>query len=230
MADTEQANCIIETENLSKIYEVSGSKVVAIDNIDLKVMSGEFVAIVGPSGSGKSTLLHLLGLLDYPTAGHYRLQGKETLDLTDSECSRIRGGSIGFVFQQFSLIAELTVLENVALPLTYSAEFDRGCFNERAISVLEQVGLGRRLEHKPASISGGEMQRVAIARSLVRQPAILLADEPTGNLDKKNGESVVEILMELNSLGTTQIIVTHNESVAKHCHRVLTMVDGMLHE
>ena len=230
MAASDLTGTVVEATNLSRVYDAIGSEVVAVDNLDLTITRGEFVAIMGPSGSGKSTLLHLLGLLDHPTSGTYRLLGKETSHLTDTECSHLRGTKIGFVFQQFSLIDELSILENVALPFTYNTTIDRACSMERAIRALEQVGLGNRLEHRPAAISGGEMQRAAIARALVIQPAILLADEPTGNLDKKNGESVVETLKRLNELGTTQIIVTHNDMVAKHCHRTLWMSDGRLHE
>ena len=199
----------------------------ALDHVNFSVAEGDFVAIMGPSGSGKSTMMNILGCLDRPTSGKYFLAGREVAGLSDDELAKIRNAKIGFVFQNFNLLPRMTALENVALPLVYAgvAEEER---MERARIALESVGLGDRLEHKPAELSGGQRQRVAIARALVNNPAIIMADEPTGNLDTKSSYEIMDIFKELNAKGKTLLLITHEPDIGQQSKRILVMRDGRL--
>ena len=214
---------MIQTDKLCKHYRRGSETVHALDRATLSIAAGEFVAIVGPSGSGKTTLMNLLGCLDTPTSGSYRLRGQETAGLKESGLVRLRQEHIGFVFQQFFLLPTLTVEENIELPLLFRDK--RG---KRTKELLETVGLSHRRTHLPRELSGGEMQRVAIARALINTPAILLADEPTGNLDSKNSLKVIELFRELNSGGLTTIIVTHNHDLAAGAGRIIAISDGQI--
>ncbi len=216
---------LIQTYDLRKTYQTGSTEVHAIRGVRLEVAHGEFVAIMGPSGSGKSTLLHLLGCLDRPSEGWYRLDGMTVESLHDAELSRLRNKRIGFVFQGFNLIHQHNVLENVELPLIYGG-MERRSRSESSLEILHQVGLREKLYHKPTELSGGEAQRVAIARALVIQPLLLLADEPTGNLDSRTGEEIMRLFVELNRAGTTILMVTHNRDVAAHASRTIEMKDG----
>ncbi len=221
---------IVRLENVVKIYHPGvGVEVPALRGVSFSFRRGEYAAIVGPSGSGKSTLLNILGCLDRPTSGTYQLDGRDVSRLDDDELSDIRGQRIGFVFQSFNLIATQTVLENLETPLFYQGVPPR---ERRALSlkVLERVGLQDRVEHHPHELSGGQQQRVAIARALVNNPAIILADEPTGNLDSKTGKLILGILDELNAEGRTIIIVSHDIDVARRCHRLVEIRDGLVHD
>lgn len=218
---------LVETGGLAKSYRLGSAEVPALCGVDLRVGEGEFVAVMGPSGSGKSTLLHLLGCLDRPTAGWYRLEGREVGALTDAELSALRNERIGFVFQAFNLIPQHDVLENVELPLVYRG-VEPATRRARALAVLGQVGLGGKLAHRPAELSGGEAQRAAIARALVNRPRLLLADEPTGNLDSRTGEEIMRLFAELHRAGTTLVVVTHNRDVAAYAGRVIEMRDGRI--
>ena len=217
---------VIEIEALARTFRLGSTEVRALRGVDLRVARGEFVALMGPSGSGKSTLMHLLGCLDTPTAGSYRLEGRDVSGLTHDERARIRNSRIGFVFQTFNLLPQLSALDNVALPLLYQGR-DPDVM-ARAISALEQVGLADRVAHRPAELSGGERQRVAIARALVSEPALLLADEPTGNLDSRTGEEILRLLEALHRSGRTLLLVTHDAGVAAHAERVIQMQDGQI--
>ncbi|MFV1959084.1 MAG: ABC transporter ATP-binding protein, partial [Planctomycetota bacterium] len=197
----------------------------ALDRVDLRVAAGEYVAVMGPSGSGKSTLLNVLGCLDRPTEGHYLLDGQDVARLEDDELSRMRCDHLGFVFQSYNLIAHLTVLENIEVPLEYAGVSGRAA-RERAQALAERMGLGSRLRHRPAQLSGGQQQRVAIARALANGPDLLLADEPTGNLDSTTGNEILDLLDTLNGEGATQIIVTHDPAIAGRAHRTVHMLDG----
>lgn len=214
---------IIQTDKLCKHYRRGSETVHALDRATLSIAGGDFVAIVGPSGSGKTTLMNLLGCLDTPTSGSYRLRGQETAGLKESGLVRLRQEHIGFVFQQFFLLPTLTVEENIELPLLFRDK--RG---KRTKELLETVGLSHRRTHLPGELSGGEMQRVAIARALINTPSILLADEPTGNLDSKNSLKVIELFRELNSGGLTTIIVTHNHDIAAVAGRTIAISDGRI--
>lgn len=218
---------IVEARNLRKSYTRGLARVDAIKGIDITVSSGEFVAIMGPSGSGKSTLLHILGCLERPDAGIYLLGGRDFSDISDRELSLIRAEKIGFVFQNFSLIPHLNVAENVGLPLMYSSQQDRAD-EESVLKVIEQVGLAHRVGHLPVELSGGEMQRVAIARALVMTPVLLLADEPTGNLDSKTGSEIMELFCRLHEGGVTILMVTHDIQVASRAERILNLKDGTI--
>jgi putative ABC transport system ATP-binding protein len=221
---------VIELINVSKIYKMGEVKVVALDTITLQIKPGEFVAIMGPSGSGKSTLLNILGCLDRPTQGQYWLDGEDVSQLSRKQLALIRNRKIGFVFQSYNLLAQSNALENVMLPILYSRNGWRSKNDrlERARAVLATVGLSDREKHKPSEMSGGQQQRVAIGRALVNDPAIILADEPTGNLDSRSGQEIMQILDELNAQGRTIVMVTHEAEVAAHAHRTLHMRDGRL--
>ena len=214
---------IIEAKDLVKLYKVGDSIVHALDGVSLEVEEGEMIAVMGPSGSGKSTLMNILGCLDRPNSGRYILEGEDVSKLPDDKLAEIRNRRIGFVFQLFSLIPRTTALENVELPLLYGGR--RSAVKE-AKEALELVGLADRMHHEPNQLSGGQRQKVAIARALVTKPSILLADEPTGNLDSKSSAEVLEIFEELNRRGLTIIIVTHDPSVASRCKRIVRLRDG----
>ena len=218
---------MIRTENLTKLYTMNGKTVTALDHVTLRVQKGEYAAIVGPSGSGKSTLMHLLGCLDTPTSGSYRLHGRDVSTLGKDELAQVRGQEIGFVFQGFQLLPRLTAAENVALPLLLCGVPPK----ERAAAaraLLEQVGLGERLHHTPHQLSGGQQQRVAIARALARNPAVLLADEPTGNLDAQATADVLHLLDELHRTGRTILLITHDSVVAQRAERQITIAAGRI--
>jgi putative ABC transport system ATP-binding protein len=217
---------VIAAEGLARTYHLGSTKVRALRGVDLTVVPGEFVALMGPSGSGKSTLMHLLGCLDTPTAGTYRLEGRDVSGLSQDERARVRNSRIGFVFQTFNLLPCLSALDNVALPLLYQGRVRE--VKQRAATALEQVGLAYRAGHRSTELSGGERQRVAIARALVIEPALLLADEPTGNLDSKTGVEILRLLEALHASGRTVLLVTHDANVAAHAGRVVWMQDGRI--
>ncbi len=219
---------IIQTENLTRTYTVGNSTINALRGVNLKVEMGEFVALMGPSGSGKSTMMHLLGCLDTPTAGWYWLEERDVSTLSKDERARVRNSRIGFIFQTLNLLPRLTALENIELPLLYWRH--GGETNQRAGQSLERVGLEHRAQHRPNELSGGERQRVAIARALVANPALILADEPTGNLDSKTGAEIMRLLVDLCSEGHTILMVTHDANVAAHAGRILHMQDGEIVE
>jgi putative ABC transport system ATP-binding protein len=221
------AAALIEMRGIGKVYRSGRLEVDALRDVDLEVRDGDFVAIVGPSGSGKSTLMNLLGCLDRPTSGSYRLTGENVAELNDDALARLRNRTIGFVFQSFNLLPRTSALENVAMPLLY-AGVPRSARNARAREALERLGLGDRMDHQPSELSGGQQQRVAIARALVTQPAILLADEPTGNLDSQSGADVLALLHELNAAGTTVVLITHDGDVAVAAKRSVRVRDGRL--
>lgn len=216
---------LIYLKDVHKIYQVGEIEVPALRGIDLEIKNGEYVAIMGPSGSGKSTLMNLIGCLDTVTSGEYWLSGEDVSDLTDDELAHIRNKRIGFVFQTFNLLPRANAFRNVELPLIY-AGMRPGRRRERAIETLESVGLGDRMDHKPSELSGGQRQRVAIARALITNPSIILADEPTGNLDSATGEEILQLFDNLHKQGNTMIVVTHEESVAARCRRVVRLLDG----
>lgn len=216
---------VITTKDLTKTYDMGATKVHALQGVDVTVSENDFVALMGPSGSGKSTLMNLFGCLDTPTAGTYILDGINVSTMTDGELAEVRNRKIGFVFQTFNLLPRLSALDNVALPLVYSgmSKTDR---EARAQEVLTQVGLGDRVDHKPNELSGGQRQRVAIARALVNNPSIILADEPTGNLDTKTSIEIMAIFEEIHRRGNTVILVTHEPDIAEHAHRIVRLRDG----
>ena len=219
---------IIRIEALEKTYVLSEENIVrALDGVDLTINAGSFIAIMGPSGSGKSTMLNILGCLDRPTAGRYFLGGEDVSRMSDDALSEVRGRRIGFIFQSYNLIAQLTVLENIQVPLFYRGQ-DLKASHDRCVELAQLVGLGDRLTHRPSQLSGGQQQRVAIARSLVNDPLMILADEPTGNLDSKTGAEVLDLITRLNQAGTTLILVTHDDKVAQRAHRVVRMKDGRI--
>lgn len=219
---------LIETDDLKKIYIMGDQEVQALRGVSVRVERGEFVAIMGSSGSGKSTLMTILGGLDRPTAGRYRLDGIDMADLSRDELAQVRNQKIGFVFQSFNLLSRTSALENVELPLLYGKRVPSAARHERARECLAQVGLADREDHHPNQLSGGQMQRVAIARALVNKPSIVLADEPTGNLDSRVTEEVMALLQELNDGGITIILVTHEMDVAQHAKRKITLKDGRI--
>jgi len=221
----EAAAPVIEMRGIGKVYKSGRLEVDALREVDLEVRDGDFLAIVGPSGSGKSTLMNLLGCLDRPTSGTYRLTGENVAELSDDALARLRNRTIGFVFQSFNLLPRTTALENVAMPLLY-AGVPRSERNARAREALERLGLADRMDHQPSELSGGQQQRVAIARALVTKPAILLADEPTGNLDSQSGADVLALLHELNAAGTTVVLITHDGDVAVAAKRSVRVKDG----
>ncbi len=219
---------MIELENVTKIYRLGQTKVFALDDINLNIETGEMVAIMGPSGSGKSTMLAILGCLDIPSKGVYRLEGEPTETLSDNQLAQVRSRKIGFVFQQFNLLPRTDALENVMLPLLYAGVHGKARV-EKAKAALEIVGLADRIHHHPNQLSGGEQQRVAIARALVNNPTILLADEPTGNLDTKTGEEIIGLFQKLHEeKGQTVIYVTHDAFIARHTQRIIRLVDGKI--
>lgn len=218
---------LISIEHLNKTYIMGTEKVEALKDVSINIEKGEYVALMGPSGSGKSTLMNLLGCLDSPSRGQYWLNGKEVSTMEDSELAEVRNKDIGFVFQTFNLLPRLSALENVALPLVYAgvSKEDRLA---KARKVLEAVGLGDRVSHKPNELSGGQRQRVAVARALVNDPAIILADEPTGNLDTKTSYEIMSLFEEIHQAGNTVILVTHEQDIAMHAHRIIRLRDGLV--
>ena len=220
---------IIQASNLRKTYEVGGTLVHALDDLDVCIEKGSYIALMGPSGSGKSTLMNVLGCLDTPTSGSYVLNGNDVSSLSDDELADIRNKEIGFVFQTFNLLPRYTALENVALPMIY-AGIPKNERLTRAESVLKKVGLEDRMDHKPNELSGGQRQRVAVARALVMNPSIILADEPTGNLDSVTSDGIMELFGEINRDGNTVIVVTHEEDIAAHAERIIRLKDGRISE
>lgn len=216
---------MIQINNISKVFRTSEVETIALNHVALDIKEGEFVAIMGPSGCGKSTLLNILGLLDNPTEGSYKLIGTEVADLKEKERTRMRKGKLGFVFQSFNLIDELNVFENVELPLSY-LNIARSERKQMVDDILRKMNLSHRAKHFPQQLSGGQQQRVAIARAVVSNPKLILADEPTGNLDSKNGAEVMNLLTELNKEGTTIIMVTHSQHDASFAHRIVHLFDG----
>lgn len=220
---------LIETHEITKVYKVGAVEINALRGITLNIEDGEYVSIMGPSGSGKSTLMHILGCLDKPTSGEYKLKNVEVNGLSDEELARIRNKEVGFVFQSFNLLPRAKVIHNVELPLIYSGMSARER-KSRASKVLERVGLGDRMNHLPSQLSGGEVQRVAIARALVASPSLILADEPTGNLDSRTGEEILNLFGELHKDGNTLVVVTHEKYVAERAERVIYLRDGRVVE
>jgi putative ABC transport system ATP-binding protein len=219
---------MIRIENLAKTYDLGEENIVrALAGVDLTIEAGSFVAIMGPSGSGKSTMLNILGCLDQPSAGRYLLGGEDVSRMSDDALSEVRGRRIGFIFQSYNLIAQLSVIENIQVPLFYRGQ-DLKASYPRCVELARMVGLGDRLGHRPTQLSGGQQQRVAIARALVNDPLMLLADEPTGNLDSKTGAEVLDIITHLNQTGKTIILVTHDDKVAARANRVVRMKDGLI--
>jgi putative ABC transport system ATP-binding protein len=218
---------IIVLKNIEKLYKIGSELIYALRDVSLNVQKNEYVALMGPSGSGKSTLMNMLGCLDTPSNGQYILNGHSVATMSDGQLAEIRNKEIGFVFQTFNLLPRATTLENVALPLVY-AGLPKQAREQRAKEVLEQVGLGDRMQHKPNELSGGQRQRVAIARALVNKPAIILADEPTGNLDSKTSIEIMGLLEDIHKNGNTIILVTHEEDIAMHAHRIVRLRDGLV--
>jgi putative ABC transport system ATP-binding protein len=220
-------NVMIELSSITKTYRMGEVDITVLSNVSLSVRSGELIAIMGPSGSGKSTLMNIIGCLDRPTNGTYRFEDREISAMTDDELASIRNVKIGFVFQTFNLLPRFSALKNVEVPLVYSGVPAR-LRKERAIPVLQQVGLSDRMYHKPTELSGGQQQRVSIARALVNNPPLLLADEPTGNLDSRSGAEILNLLTGLNEQGVTIMIVTHDKDVAARCKRIINLKDGQI--
>ena len=220
---------MIITKSLRKSFRTEEVETLAVNEVDITVDTGKFVAIMGPSGCGKSTLLNILGLLDEPSGGSYLFDNQEVVGLDEQDLARLRKGNVGFVFQKFNLIEELTVYENVELPLIY-LNIDKKERKKRVVEVLDRMQIGHRAKHFPKQLSGGQQQRVAIARAVVTNPKLILADEPTGNLDSKNGVEVMKLLKELNQAGTTIVMVTHSERDSNYAHKVIHLFDGQVVE
>jgi len=218
---------MIELESIIKIYDIGEVKVNALDNVSFRCEKGEVVSIMGPSGSGKSTLLNILGCLDKPTGGSYSLEGQDVSSLSDNQLAVIRNRKLGFVFQSYNLLPKMTALENVELPMVYAGQGHR---RERALEALESVGIGNRARHHPSEMSGGEQQRVAIARCLINNPLVILADEPTGNLDTHSSQNIMAVLLEQSKKGITIIVVTHEEDIAAYTQRTIYLRDGKIVE
>lgn len=218
---------VIKIRNITRDFVLGSEIVKVLKGIDLDIERGEYVALMGPSGSGKSTLMNLLGCLDTPTSGSYELNGKDVSNMIDDELAEIRNKEIGFVFQTFNLLPRTTALENVALPMVYAGA-SKAKRTERAKQVLTDVGLADRMEHKPNQLSGGQRQRVAVGRALVNKPSIILADEPTGNLDSKTSEEIMKLFGDIHKAGNTVILVTHEEEIATHANRIIRLRDGMV--
>ncbi|MEY4834931.1 MAG: hypothetical protein RI980_1046 [Bacteroidota bacterium] len=218
---------IIDIKGITRDFQLGSETVNVLKGIDLVINKGEYVALMGPSGSGKSTLMNILGCLDTPTSGSYILNGKQVSEMHDDELAEIRNKEIGFVFQTFNLMPRTTALDNVALPMVY-AGFSKEDRNKRATEVLSQVGLADRMDHKPNQLSGGQRQRVAVGRALVNKPSIILADEPTGNLDSKTSVEIMKLFGEIHANGNTVILVTHEEDIAAHAHRIIRLRDGII--
>lgn len=219
--------CLISLKNVCKIFNTTDEEIYALDNINLRIERGEMVSIVGQSGSGKSTLMNILGCLDVPTKGTYLLNGQDISAIKEDKLSEIRNKEIGFIFQSFNLVSSLSALENVELPLTYR-KIPKGTRRKMALDALEKVGLENRVNHRPSQLSGGQQQRVAIARAFAASPPIILADEPTGNLDSKSGKEIVNILFDLKKLGKTIILITHDEDLANLTSRKIFIADGKI--
>ena len=221
------SNTVIETTDISKIYQMGSETIKALKSVSINIKQGEYVSFMGPSGSGKSTLMNMIGCLDTPSGGQYILNGNDVSDMTENELAEIRNNEIGFVFQTFNLLPRASSLENVALPLIY-AGFSKSEREEKALAALTGVGLGDRAHHKPNELSGGQRQRVAIARALVNDPSIILADEPTGNLDSKTSYDIMELFAQLHDKGNTIIMVTHEDDIAQYSHRIIRLRDGLV--
>ena len=218
---------VISTTDISRIYQMGSETIKALKSVSINISQGEYVAFMGPSGSGKSTLMNIIGCLDTPSGGQYVLNGNDVSDMTENELAEIRNKEIGFVFQTFNLLPRATSLENVALPLIY-AGYGKSEREEKALAALTGVGLGDRAHHKPNELSGGQRQRVAIARALVNDPSIILADEPTGNLDSKTSYDIMDLFAELHEKGNTIIMVTHEDDIAHYSHRIVRLRDGLV--
>lgn len=222
-----QNSSIVKLENITKVYHLGGVDLHILRGVSCEIKKGEHVAIMGPSGSGKTTMLNIIGCLDRISSGKYFLEEKDISTLTDDALSEIRSKKIGFIFQSYNLIPQLTVLENIEMPLFYQ-QIDESKTRHKAIELARMVGLEERIKHKPSELSGGQQQRVAIARALMNDPVLILADEPTGNLDSVSGKEIMRLLCELNEKGTTLIVVTHDAGVAKYSNRILKMLDGKI--
>ncbi|MBL7902388.1 MAG: ABC transporter ATP-binding protein [Bacteroidia bacterium] len=216
---------MISLKNIRRSYQIGEETIHALSDLSLSIAKNEYVALMGPSGSGKSTLMNIIGCLDTPSSGEYVLNGQSVANMSDNELAAVRNKEIGFVFQTFNLLPRASTLENVALPLVY-AGFSKADRDKRAMEVLESVGLGNRVKHKPNELSGGQRQRVAVARALVNHPSIILADEPTGNLDSKTSVEIMGLFEEIHKLGNTVVLVTHEEDIALHAHRIVRLKDG----
>lgn len=220
---------MIQMTDVSKVYEIGNEKLYALNHATLRIEDGEFVAIIGPSGSGKSTLMNIIGCLDIADSGEYMLDGQAIDDYSEDELTRVRNFKIGFVFQNFNLLSKLSALENVELPLIYQG-LQKKEYHQRAIDALARMGLSERIRHKPSELSGGQQQRVAIARALVTKPSLILADEPTGNLDHKTGAEILELFSELHKNGNTIVLITHDDGIARQAQRRIRILDGRVME